>query len=137
MVVSSARFNFKMEFSLSWSTQRPRCLTSFVLRIWHERLLHGLRTDHLVLLVRGQRSDGGHLCHPLQSLDYTDVAQLLRYRHRRLPLLHNTTSWFSLAFIIVLIYSKFKVNFYFWCLKISIVRKPIIRNIFKVFVKMK
>lgn len=117
MVVSSARFNFKIGFSLSWSTQRPRCLTSFVLRVWHERLLHGLRTDHLVLLVRGQRSDGGHLCHSLQSLDYTDVAQLLRYRHRRLPLLHNTTSCFSLTFIIVLIYLKFTVNFYFWCLK--------------------
>ena len=64
-------------------------LTAFILRVGHERLLHGLGGQELVLLLHGGGGGGRHhgVRHHLQGLHQRDVSQLLGDRESSLAVL--------------------------------------------------
>ena len=67
-------------------------VTSFILAVRHEGLLHGLREEDLVLLLGGGgRSGGDHgVCHHPEVLHHGDVAQLLGDGERGLPIVGDS-----------------------------------------------
>ena len=64
-------------------------LTAFILRVGHERLLHGLGGQELVFLLHGGSGGGGHygVRDHLQGLHERDVSQLLGDRESSLTVL--------------------------------------------------
>ena len=73
-------------------------VTSFILAVRHEGLLHGLGEEDLVLLLGGGGRGGGDdsVRHHLEVLHHRDVAQLLGDGERSLPIIGDCV-WRSIG----------------------------------------